>query len=295
MNPDEAPALLTVDDLRISWPGSATDVVRGVSFQLRRGRVVGIVGESGSGKTLTCRAILGTLPDRFSISGGHVDLLGRDVTTLTPKDWRALRGSVIAAVFQDPASYLNPSIRVGKQVAEILRVKGGLSRRAAKARAIELFRDVALRNPELVYAQYPHQLSGGMLQRVLIASAVALNPQVLIADEVTTALDVTVQSAVLDLLNDLRLRIGLSLVVVSHDLAVVAQLCDEILVLRDGEVVEHGPTEQILFAPTHEYTKLLVGEHERYGLERYLAAADEPDGSDLDTLQAGAEETDRVS
>lgn len=195
-----------------------------------------------------------------------------------------MRGSTISAVFQDPASYLNPSIRVGAQIAEVLRVKNGMSRRAARRRAIELLDSMRLRDPELVYGQYPHELSGGMLQRILIGTAIAADPQVLIADEATTALDVTVQAEILDLLADLRARTGLALVVVSHDLAVVAQLCDEVIVMRGGEVVEQGPTARILHDPQHEYTRLLIAEHRLYGLERFLDDA-EPT-ADLDALGA---------
>jgi len=264
-----ADVVLRVEDVRIRNPHTGVEVVHGVSFELRRGHVVGIVGESGSGKTLTCRAVLGILPRLFEVSGGRIELLGRDVSTLTPREWTHLRGTSITAVFQDPGSYLNPSVRVGAQIAEVLRVKRRLRRREAKARALELLADVRLRDPQLVYRQYPHELSGGMLQRVLIAAAISLEPQVLIADEVTTALDVTVQAEILDLLLDLKMQHGLSLIVVSHDLAVIAQSCDEVLVLRDGHVVEHGPTDGILFDPSHEYTRLLIDEHNNYGLDRF--------------------------
>jgi ABC-type glutathione transport system ATPase component len=243
-------------------------VVGGVSFELTPGRAVGIVGESGSGKTLTCRAVLGILPEHFTVAGGTIEVDGRDVAGLSRKEWTALRGSTVSAVFQDPASYLNPSVKVGNQIAEVVRVKKGLGRRDAKRRAVELLDAVRLRDPDQVYQQYPHELSGGMLQRVLIATAIAADPRVLIADEATTALDVTVQAEILDLLAELRERTGLALVVVSHDLAVVAQLCDEVLVLRAGETVEQGPVEQILYEPRHEYTKLLIAEHELYGLDR---------------------------
>ncbi|GAA2237199.1 ABC transporter ATP-binding protein [Herbiconiux moechotypicola] len=246
------------------------ELVHGVSFSLRRGGVIGIVGESGSGKSLTCRAILGLLPQYLEVSGGRIELFGRDAASLTPKEWTQVRGTRISAVFQDPASYLNPSIRVGKQVQEVLRVKRGLGRREAKARTLELFDAVQLRDPAYVYQQYTHELSGGMLQRVLIASAIALEPDILIADEATTALDVTVQAEILELLASLKESTGLSLIVVSHDLAVVAQLCDEVLVMKDGSVVEHGVTRDILENPQHEYSRLLISEHEQYGLERYL-------------------------
>jgi ABC-type glutathione transport system ATPase component len=262
--------VLAVRDVRVRDLVNDREVVRGVSFELTPGKVVGIVGESGSGKTLTCRAVLGILPEHFAISGGSIEITGRDIAGLAPTQWADLRGSTIGAVFQDPASYLNPSIRVGAQVAEVIRVKVGLSRRHARQRALELLEAVQLRDPALVYEQYTFELSGGMLQRVLIAAAIAADPVVLIADEATTALDVTVQAEILDLLADLRQRTGLALLVVSHDLAVVAQLCDEVLVMREGEVVEQGPTSRVLRHPRHDYTRLLIAEHEQYGLERYL-------------------------
>ncbi|MFF3886375.1 ABC transporter ATP-binding protein [Streptomyces sp. NPDC001914] len=268
--PSLAP-VLAVRDIRIGDRSAGREIVHGVSFTLTPGRAVGIVGESGSGKTLTCRAALGILPTPFEITGGSVEIDGGDIAGLSPARWTGLRGATISAVFQDPASYLNPSIRVGAQIAEVVRVKKGLKRRAARRRAVELLRSVHLRDPELVGSQYPHELSGGMLQRVLIAVAIAAGPRILIADEATTALDVTVQAEILDLLADLRERTGLALVVVSHDLAVVAQLCDEVLVMRDGEVVEQGPTEDVLHRPRHEYTRLLIAEHQQYGLEKFLA------------------------
>ncbi|MGF1344733.1 ABC transporter ATP-binding protein [Streptomyces flavovirens] len=266
----EDPPVLAVHDVRISDGVTDREIVHGVSFTLTPGKAVGIVGESGSGKTLTCRAVLGILPPHFEVTAGSVEITGTDITTLTPAQWTALRGTTISAVFQDPASYLNPSVKVGAQIAEVLRVKKGLKRREARHRAVALLRAVRLRDPELVYGQYPYELSGGMLQRVLIAAAVAAEPRALIADEATTALDVTVQAEILDLLAELREESGLALVVVSHDLAVVAQLCDEVLVMRQGEVVEHGPTHAVLHDPRHAYTRLLVAEHEQYGPDKFL-------------------------
>ncbi|WNF00777.1 ABC transporter ATP-binding protein [Streptomyces luomodiensis] len=268
--PDPGPPVLSLRDVRIGDQVSGREIVHGVSFTLTPGKVVGIVGESGSGKTITCRAALGILPAHFEVTGGSIEIHGTDIAQLSAAEWTALHGVTISAVFQDPASYLNPSIRVGPQVAEVVRVKKRLTRRAARRRAVELLRAVHLREPELVYGQYPHELSGGMLQRVLIAAAIAAGPRVLIADEATTALDVTVQAEILDLLADLREQSGMALVVVSHDLAVVAQLCDEVLVMRQGDVVEHGPTRTVLHDPRHEYTRLLIAEHEQYGLERFL-------------------------
>ncbi len=270
---DSADVLVRLDQVAITDTQDGTELVHPISFTLRRGAVLGIVGESGSGKTLTCRAVLGILPDRLKISAGSVEIFGHDAATLSAKEWTALRGRRIGAVFQDPGSYLNPAIRVGPQVSEVLRVKAGLGRRPARVRALELLDAVRLDDPEAVFRKYPHELSGGMLQRVLIAAAIALEPEILIADEATTALDVTVQAEILDLLVELKERIGLTLVIVAHDLAVVAQLCDEVLVMRAGEVVEHGTCDQILFSPQHPYTRLLISEHNQYGLERFRAGA----------------------
>ncbi len=265
-------AVLDVRDLTIRDEITGAELVRDVGFALRRGATLGIVGESGSGKTLTCRAILGRLPKLIAQSGGAIDIGGRPAAGFTRQDWLDVRGNVIAAVFQDPGSYLNPSIWLGKQVCEVLRVKKGLSRKEAKRETLRLFAAVHLREPELVYEQYVHELSGGMLQRVLIAAAIALGPGILIADEITTALDMTVQAEILDLLTELKEREGLSLVVVSHDLAVVAQLCDEVLVMRAGQVVEHGPMREVLHSPRDEYTKLLISEHKRFGLDHFSPA-----------------------
>ncbi len=266
--------VLAVDDLTVHNHLDDTPAVSGVSFELSAGEVLGIVGESGSGKTITCRALLGVLPDLFEVTGGAIRLLGRDVTSLTEREWTQLRGSRISAVFQDPASYLNPSIPVGKQLEEVLRVKNRLRRKDARAKAMELLAAVHIRDPEYVYQQFPHELSGGMLQRVLITTAIAPEPAILIADEATTALDVTVQAEIIDLLADLAERLGLALIVVSHDLAVVAQLCQQIIVLRGGLVVEQGATDQVLFSPRHEYTRLLLEEHHRFGLERFLTSTE---------------------
>ncbi|MFE4690705.1 ABC transporter ATP-binding protein [Streptomyces sp. NPDC056749] len=274
-----APPVIAVRDVRITDRVTDREIVRGVGFELTPGKAVGIVGESGSGKTLTCRAVLGILPPHFEVSGGAVEIDGTDIATLTPRQWTALRGTTVGAVFQDPASYLNPSIRVGAQIAEVIRVKKGVKRREARRQALGLLHAVRLRDPELVYGQYTYELSGGMLQRVLIAAAIAVEPRALIADEATTALDVTVQAEILDLLAELRERTGLALVVVSHDLAVVAQLCDEVLVMRQGEVVEQGPTRSVLHDPQHEYTRLLMAEHESYGLDKFLTPQDSKEAS----------------
>ena len=262
--------ILSVRGLQIRDQATDREIVHGVSFELRPGQVTGIVGESGSGKTLTCRAVLGILPDQLEVSRGSVTLAGHDIAGLSGRQWTELRGSTISAVFQDPASYLNPSIPAGSQIAEVIRVKKKVRRREARQQTLELLSSVQLSNPRQVYSQYAHELSGGMLQRVLIAAAIAADPKVLIADEATTALDVTVQAAILDLLADLQSRTGMALVLVSHDLAVVAQLCDDVLVMREGGVVEQGATTDVLYQPQHDYTRLLIREHEQYGLESFL-------------------------
>jgi len=257
--PSDAP-LLTVSGLRVAVPGRDGPVpaVHGVDLVLARGEALGLVGESGSGKTLTCRAILGALPGACSVLDGSIDLAGTELTELDGPGWRRLHSTRIGAVFQDPASYLNPSLAVGRQLAEVLRVKGGLGRRAARARAIELLEAVGLRRPDEVYRRLPAHLSGGMQQRVMLAIAVSCDPDLLIADEPTSALDVKVQAEILTLLRALRERFGLSLLFVSHDLAVVAELCDRIAVFHRGAIVETAPTAELLRAPQHPYTRSLL-------------------------------------
>ncbi len=259
-------ALLTVEGLRIDAGGSV--LVDDVAVTVGRGESVGIVGESGSGKSLTCRAVLGILPEGLNVAATTIDFDGTDLRALDERAWRRIRGTRISAVFQDPGSYLNPSLTVGRQLAEVLRFKAGHSRRAARTEAIALFDQLGLREPHLVSRRYPHELSGGMLQRVLIAIAIAEGPDLLIADEPTTALDATVQAEVLDVLADLRRERGLALLFVSHDLAVVAQVCDRMLVMRHGRVVEEGSTADVLTAPRHAYTRMLRDSHEEYGLDR---------------------------
>lgn len=262
-----AELLVDVRGLRIGVDGGIRDVVHGIDLAVPRGGSVGLVGESGSGKTLACRSLLGLLPPGVVVTGGQVRLDGRDVATLSDREWRALRGREVSAVFQDPASYLNPSVRVGHQLAEVLRVSAGQSRRQARRSAVELLARLGLHRPELVYDQYAYELSGGMLQRVLLAIGLAGEPRLLIADEATTALDVTIQAEVLDLLAELHDARGLTLIVVSHDLAVVAQLCEYVYVLERGHVVEYGPTRHVLAHQQQPYTRRLVESHLAFGVE----------------------------
>jgi len=260
----------SAEDLVIT-ASDGTELVRGVSISVRPGEAVGIVGESGSGKTLTCRALLGILPAGLTVTGGAVTIDGQDLTQASEKQWRRLRGTNVAAVFQDPASYLHPAIPVGAQLEETLRITAGVPRRQTRERARELLDGLGIRRVDLVLRQRVAQLSGGMLQRVLIAMALAADPAVLIADEATTALDVTVQAELLELLKRLRVERDLALILVSHDLAVVAQVCERVQVFRDGRVIEAGATSRVLRAPGHPYTRELLSAHAAYGLERYLA------------------------
>ncbi|MEV0848594.1 ABC transporter ATP-binding protein [Streptomyces sp. NPDC049954] len=272
--PAPTDTVLTVDGLGVTVSGGLP-AVRDVSLSLRRGESLGLVGESGSGKSLTCRSVLGVLPEGCEVARGRITLGARrpgpdeestdgrerpeaELTSFGRRQWNAVRGSRIGAVFQDPASYLNPSLTVGRQLAEQLRVKQGLSRSAARARSVDLFAEVGLHRPHEVFDQYPHELSGGMLQRVLIAVAVSCAPELLIADEATTALDVVVQAEILELLRRLRSAHGLALLHVTHDLAIVAESCDRVLVMYAGEIVEEGPTEEVLGAPAHPYTEALL-------------------------------------
>lgn len=267
-----ASPLLEISDLRITAPGGLdTTLVSGISLTVAPGEAVGIVGESGSGKSLTCRSALGIVPEGLTVTAERLRFGGVDLATLDERAWRRIRGGRIGAVFQDPASYLNPSITVGRQLEEVLRVQGRSPRRQAKQDAVAALGRLGLRDPERVATRYPHELSGGMLQRVLIALAIIEQPDLLIADEPTTALDVTVQAEVLDVLAKLRRDTGLALLFVSHDLAVVAQVCDRIVVMQAGAIVEEGASSAVLHHPRHPYTRSLLAAHREYGLDRLRA------------------------
>ncbi len=251
--------LLQIRDLQVSFdsPHGPTEAVRKVSFDVAAGEIVGIVGESGSGKSVTCRAILGLLPPTASIAGS-VRFEDRELVGLDEAALRTVRGKQMSMIFQNPASHLDPLMKIGQQVSEPLIHHEGARSANARTAAIEGLREVKLDHAAQRADNYPHQLSGGMKQRAMIAAAVACRPRLLLADEPTTALDVTVQAHILDLLKELNTSKNLSIVLVSHDLAVIAQICDRVVVMRNGEIVEQGNTRDIIDAPQHEYTQQLI-------------------------------------
>ncbi len=254
--------LLDVEGLTVEFPTAHGTIraVDGVSFRLDAGEVLGIVGESGSGKTVTCRALMRLLPSRRArIVAGSARLDGVDLLALDEAGLQEVRGATIGMIFQNPMTHLDPVMTIGDQIAEPLRVHEGLSRGEALGHAVELLRQVGIPDPATRLGAYPHEFSGGMRQRVLIAAALACKPKLLIADEPTTALDVTVQSQILRLLLDLRDRTGLAIILISHDLGVVAQTCDSVAVMYAGRIVEHAAKEALLRRPLHPYTKGLTG------------------------------------
>ena len=249
--------LLSVRDLRVTFNRHGEEPFRavdGVSFDVRPGQTVGLVGESGCGKSVTSLAIMGLLPGRGNRVSGSAIFDGEDLLTLSPSAMRDRRGSEIAMIFQDPLSSLNPVISIGRQVTEVMERHQGLSRKQATPKAADLLERVGIPDPKARLINYPHQLSGGMRQRALIAMALACNPRLLIADEPTTALDVTIQAQILALLKELVVDTGTALVMITHDLGVVAGLCDEVNVLYGGKVVERGGRHGLFKRPQHPYT-----------------------------------------
>jgi peptide/nickel transport system ATP-binding protein len=262
--------LLEVSDLsvRFETDDGPVHAVDRLSFTLGRGEVLGIVGESGCGKSVTCMSLVRLLPETAVISGRAV-FDGTDLLALPPRRLRQVRGRQISFVFQEPMTSLNPVFKVGRQIGEVLTRHLGLSRRAARERTIELLRLVRIPAPERRLDEYPHQLSGGMRQRVMIAMALACDPKVLIADEPTTALDVTIQAGVLDLMRDIRERLGTSIVLITHNLGVVADIADRVLVMYAGRKAEEAPVADLFAVPQHPYTIGLLGAIPRpaYGAE----------------------------
>jgi peptide/nickel transport system permease protein len=258
----ESTSLLVVEDLAIAYPtasGELQEVVSGVSLRLEAAETLGLVGESGSGKTQIAFTVLGVLPPEAVVTRGSIRLDGRELLGLTESELRTVRGRSIAYVPQEPMSNLNPSFTVGSQLVQGLRASTDVSRSEAKQRVLELLARVGIPDPERTFRSYPHQISGGMAQRVLIAGAVASRPKVLIADEPTTALDVTVQAEILDLLRDLQEEIGMAVLLVTHNFGVVADICDRIAVMQSGKIVETGTTRDVFHSPQDPYTRMLLG------------------------------------
>jgi len=258
--------LLEVDDLTVTFPTSRgdADVVKDISFTVDPGQTIGIVGESGSGKSMTSLAIMGLLP-RGGRTTGSVKLNGHELTARSDREMRRVRGERIGMVFQDPLSSLNPYYTVGLQIEETYRAHRGGSRRAARKVALDALQRVRIRDAETRIDHYPHQFSGGMRQRIMIAMAICLEPDLLIADEPTTALDVTVQAQILELLTELQDATGMGMVFITHDLAVVSEIADTVLVMRGGVQIEQGPAEDVFARTTQPYTRALLDAVPRLG------------------------------
>ena len=250
--------MLEIKDLRVRFHGADHDAVRGIDLTVADGEIMGLVGESGSGKTVTAMVVSGLMPhDRADVSG-QVLLDGKDLLALTPAQMRKRQGCAISVVFQEPMSAMNPVMRIGPQVEEALRVHTDLSVQERRQRALQALRDVDLPNAEEVYQKYPHQMSGGMLQRAMIAAAIISRPKLLLADEPTTALDVTIQAQILELLRRLNREMGMSILFISHNLNVVRKLCTRVAVMEKGLIVETGDTQQVFYDPQADYTRRLI-------------------------------------
>ena len=252
--------ILSVNNLSVSFNAYAGTVkaVRDISFDLHKGETLAIVGESGSGKSVTTKAILGILPKNGRIDAGSVIYQGEDMTKYKEKDYYKIRGKRISLVFQDPLSALNPIMKIGKQITEALVLSHSIEKSKAKERAIELMDAVGIPDARNRYDAYPFQFSGGMRQRIVIAIALASNPEILICDEPTTALDVTIQTRILELINDIKKERNLSIIFITHDLGVVANMADRVCVMYAGRIVEVGTSDEIFYSPAHPYTRVLL-------------------------------------
>ena len=272
--------LLNVKDLSVSFSG--LDVVHGISFSLRRGRVLALVGESGSGKSMTAHAIMRLVPRPGRITSGSISFGGQDLLTLPEHSMREIRGRDISMIFQEPMTSLNPVLTVGRQIMEPMEVHERLSRREAKARAITLLENVGIPSPALRFSDYPHQFSGGMRQRAMIAMALACSPSLLLADEPTTALDITIQRQILRLIKELAQTRDMGVLLITHDLGVVAECADDVAVMYAGELLEQCAAEEFFRAPLHPYAQMLmecaplVGNHGRQRLPHISGSVPRP-------------------
>ncbi len=257
---DKYEHLLRVQELHTSFftDNGEVQAVNGVSFDLDAGKVLGIVGESGSGKSVTAYSIMQILADTGKIKSGHILYKGDDLTTWSEHQMSGFRGKCCSIIFQDPMTSLNPVFTIGNQIMEAIRLHSTRDKSEAKEKALEMLRLVGINEPEKRLRQYPFELSGGMRQRVMIAMALACEPDILIADEPTTALDVTIQAQILELMQELQKKLGMAIIMVTHDLGVIAEMCDEIVVLYGGRICERGTADEIFYNPRHEYTKGLL-------------------------------------
>ncbi|MEY3733247.1 MAG: hypothetical protein RL347_606 [Actinomycetota bacterium] len=263
-------AFLEVDDLAVSFPteDGVVKAVAGSSFSVEQGRTLAIVGESGSGKSVTAQAIMGLLNREYAQISGRIVLDGTDLLALNDDEVRRMRGSTMAMIFQDPLSSLHPFYRIGDQLAEAVRVHNKVSKSEAHARAVDALHRVGIPSPDKRANDYPHQLSGGMRQRVMIAMALINSPSLLIADEPTTALDVTVQAQITELMSELQRETGTTLIIITHDLGVVADMADEVCVMYGGRVVEYAPVRDVYYDPKHPYTQGLLASVPRLATDR---------------------------
>ena len=253
-------AMLEVKDLRTSFftPAGEVKAVNGVSFNLDHGKVLGIVGESGSGKSVTAYSIMQILEKSGKIVGGSIKFNGQELVGIGEKGMKSIRGNKISIIFQDPMTSLNPTYTIGHQLMEAILLHTNRNKKQAYDRAVEMLRLVNINEPEKRMKQYPFEFSGGMRQRVMIAMALACEPDILIADEPTTALDVTIQAQILELMQSLQKELGMAIIMITHDLGVVAQMCDEVIVMYAGSICEQGTADEIFYNPQHEYTKGLM-------------------------------------
>ena len=252
--------LLEIKDERLSFftPAGEVKALNGVSFSMEEGEVLGIVGESGSGKSVTAYSIMGLTAYPGKLVGGTVHFNGHEIEKMTEKEFSKIRGNEVSIIFQDPMTSLNPVYTIGNQIVEVILLHTNKTKKEAYERARELLELVGINEPTKRLKQYPHELSGGMRQRVMIAIALACEPKLLIADEPTTALDVTIQAQILELMQELRKKLGMSIIMITHDLGVVASMCEKIAVMYAGHIVEYGTADEIFYNPSHEYTKGLI-------------------------------------
>ena len=252
--------LLEIKDERLSFftPAGEVKALNGVSFSMEEGEVLGIVGESGSGKSVTAYSIMGLTAYPGKLVGGTVHFNGHEIEKMTEKEFRKIRGNEVSIIFQDPMTSLNPVYTIGNQIVEVILLHTNKTKKEAYERAKELLELVGINEPSKRLKQYPHELSGGMRQRVMIAMALACDPKLRIADEPTTALDVTIQAQILELMQELRKKLGMSIIMITHDLGVVASMCEKIAVMYAGHIVEYGTADEIFYNPSHEYTKGLI-------------------------------------